>query len=171
MCDFKAKTIRMIDITYSSSADGEGFRDVLFVSGCPHRCEGCHNSQTWDYTSGTEESLEVVYNALTKSSLTDVTLSGGEPFEQSEALVCLVKKIKETTTKTVWVYSGYLFEEIVSDDKKKKLLELCDVLVDGRFRKEYADEDLLFRGSSNQRIIDIPNSIEQNKVILYDLDF
>jgi len=161
----------MMDITYSSSADGEGFRDVLFVSGCPHRCNGCHNPQTWDYNAGTSESLDTVYTALTKSTLTDVTLSGGEPFEQSEALSLLVKKIKDFTSKTVWVYSGYLFEELVADAGKKKLLKLCDVLVDGRFQKEDADEDLLFRGSSNQRIIDIQKSLKCNKIVLYNLDF
>ena len=161
----------MMDITYSSSADGEGFRDVLFVSGCPHRCDGCHNPQTWDYNSGTYETLADVYSALTRSELTDVTLSGGEPFEQSEALTMLVRALKDTTSKTVWVYSGYLFEEIVTDPVRKKLLELCDVLVDGRFQKENADEDLLFRGSSNQRIIDIKKSIEAGYVQLFDVDF
>lgn len=161
----------MIDITYSSSADGEGFRDVLFVSGCPHRCDGCHNPQTWDYNAGTEETVSEIFNVLTKSALTDVTLSGGEPFEQSEALSILVHALKASTSKTVWVYSGYLYEEIIADNQKKKLLELCDVLVDGRFQKENADEDLLFRGSSNQRIIDIKQSLKQHRVVLYNLDF
>ncbi len=169
MCETGKTYIRVMDITYSSSVDGDGFRDVLFVSGCPHRCGGCHNPETWDYDAGTLQSADELYQKLTKSTLTDVTLSGGEPFEQSEALGVLVKKIKETTKKNVWVYSGYLFEEIALDEKKKKLLEMCDVLVDGRFEKEKADEDLLFRGSSNQRIIDVQKSLKSGKAVLYEL--
>ena len=114
--------------------------------------------------------VESVYEELTKSSLTNVTFSGGEPFEQARELAFLAKYIKENYKKTFWVYSGYTFEQIVADPEKKVLLDECDVLVDGKFEKNNRELNMRFRGSLNQRIIDIKKSLEQGEVILYDLD-
>ena len=159
--------IRMMDISYSSCVDGIGFRDVLFVAGCPHHCEECHNPQTWDYENGKDASVLEVFNLLTKSDITDVTFSGGEPFCQAKALTLLGKKIKNETSKDIWIYSGYTFEEIISDDEKKELLKVCDVLVDGKFEKDNRGLNMRFKGSYNQRIIDIKKSLEENKVVLF----
>ena len=162
--------LNIVDITYSSSVDGEGFRDVLFVCFCPHRCDGCHNPETWEEKNGHMESLDEIYKKLTKSSFTNITYSGGEPFCQADGLIRLSEYIKSNTNKTIWIYSGYTFEEIMADENKKCLLSYCDVLVDGRFEKKYFKENLRFKGSENQRIIDVKKSIEKNSVILWNDD-
>lgn len=162
--------IHVQDITYSSAVDGTGFRDVLFVNYCPHRCEGCHNQQTWDVENGKDMTVTEVFECLTKSSITNVTFSGGEPFCQPKALKNLAEMIKNAG-KTIWVYSGYTYEQIVADEDKKALLMLCDVLVDGRYVKEEAKLNMRFKGSENQRIIDVKKSIEQEKIVLFDLEF
>ena len=168
--DWREIEIQMMNIVNSSSIDGTGFRDVLFVSGCPHRCEGCHNPQTWDYHAGVRATLGEIYDKLTESSITDITISGGEPFEQSRSLYELVSAIKEYTSKTVWIYSGYTFENLIYDKEKLRLLEICDVLVDGKFEKDNTDLNLRFRGSLNQRIIDIKASLEKKLVICANLE-
>lgn len=165
------KIIRINDITYSSSVDGTGFRDVVFVNYCPHHCEDCHNKQTWDKETGRDVTVGEVYKRLTKSAMTNVTFSGGEPFEQPDALAELAKMVKNEAGKTIWVYSGYTFEQICEDEDKMELLKLCDVLVDGRFIKAQAKLNMRFKGSENQRIIDIKKSLEQGHIVLFDLDF
>lgn len=169
--DWKDIKIQIMDIVHSSSVDGTGFRDVLFVSGCPHRCDGCHNPETWDYSAGRETTLGEVYDTLSQSFITNVTFSGGEPFEQSDALYYLAKAIKENTGKTIWIYSGYVYENLIYDRDKRKLLELCDVLVDGRFEKDNTELNMRFRGSLNQRIIDVKASFQEQKIVLFDMNF
>lgn len=159
--------INLLDIMYSSSVDGTGFRDVLFVCGCPHHCPECHNPQSWDPENGHIESVDEVFGKLTKSTLTNVTFSGGEPFEQSEALCQLAKRLKEEAGKTLWIYSGYRYEDLLKDPQKRALLSLCDVLVDGRYDKDNAELNMRFKGSLNQRIIDIPASLSEKKVVLF----
>ncbi len=168
--DWRKTEIQMMNIMNSSSVDGLGFRDVLFVSGCPHRCEGCHNPQTWDYHAGVKATLGEVYDKLTESYITNITISGGEPFEQAENLYYLVRAIKENTDKTVWIYSGYTFENLIFDKEKLRLLEICDVLVDGKFEKDNTELNLRFKGSLNQRIIDIKASLDANEAVLADLE-
>ncbi len=170
MCNLDDIKIRIMDIMHSSSVDGTGFRDVLFVNYCPHRCEGCHNPKTWDKANGKDVTLKEVYDDLMESSFTNVTFSGGEPFEQAKELFVLASEIK-AGGKSIWVYSGYTFEEIISDETKKKLLSVCDVLVDGRFDKNKTELNLKFKGSTNQRIIDIPKSLKCGEVILFDDTF
>lgn len=162
--------ISVSGIVHSSAVDGTGFRDVLFVNYCPHHCDGCHNPETWDRKNGKLMTVQSVYEELTKSSVTNITFSGGEPFEQARQLAFLAKYIKERHKKTFWVYSGYTFEQILADPEKKVLLDECDVLVDGKFEKDNRELNMRFRGSLNQRIIDVKKSLEQGKVVLYDLD-
>lgn len=163
-------TIRIMDITYSSAVDGTGFRDVLFVNYCPHLCPGCHNPETWDTENGRDVSVDEVFESLTKSSLTNVTFSGGEPFCQPKPLTNLAKKLRGAG-KSIWVYTGFLFEQLLADGEKKELLKLCDVCVDGRFEEDKKGLNMRFKGSSNQRIIDVGKSLEQGKVIDFDLSF
>lgn len=160
-------SLRIMKVVFSSAVDGEGFRDTVYVNYCPHHCEGCHNPQTWDKENGIEVSIDEVLSDLTKSRITNVTYSGGEPFCQAEALAELTRRLKARTDKTVWVYSGYTFEEIIADPKKKELLSLCEVLVDGRFVLSKKEENLRFKGSTNQRIIDIQKSLSQKQVVLW----
>ena len=157
-----------MDFMYSSSVDGTGFRDVLFVNYCPHHCEGCHNPESWDKANGKDITIEEAFENLTKSEITNVTFSGGEPFEQAEALTILAKMLKQKG-KTIWIYSGYTFEQIVKDETKLKLLELCDVLVDGKFEINNKGLNMRFKGSYNQRILDVKKSLEQNKPIDADI--
>lgn len=163
--------IAISGITHSSSVDGVGFRDVLFVNYCPHHCDGCHNPETWDRANGRIVTIRSVYEELTTSSLTNITFSGGEPFEQPLELAFLAKYIREKHGKNFWVYSGYTFEQIIADQKKRILLDECDVLVDGRFEKNNRQLNMRFKGSLNQRIIDIKKSLEKGEVVLYDLDW
>lgn len=160
--------IRIMDITYSSSVDGTGFRDVLFVNFCPHRCEGCHNRETWDKENGKDVSVDYCFERLTESSITNVTFSGGEPFCQAAPLYSLGKRLIEAG-KDIWIYSGYTFEEIIKDEDKKKLLSLCSVLVDGRFVLKEKGINMRFKGSANQRIIDVQKSLEKGEVVLADI--
>lgn len=158
--------IEVSGIQYSSAVDGTGFRDVLFVCYCPHHCPGCHNRQTWERGSGELRTVEDVYRDLTKSSVCNITFSGGEPFEQAEALTELAKRLR-ADGKTIWIYSGYLLEQILADEKKKALLELCDVLVDGPFVEAERKLNMRFKGSENQRILDVKKSLAAKKAVLW----
>lgn len=160
--------LRIMDFVYSSSVDGTGFRDVLFVNYCPHHCEGCHNPESWDKKNGKDITIEEAFENLTKSEITNVTFSGGEPFEQAEALTILAKMLKEKG-KTIWVYSGYTFEQLIKSPEKLELLKLCDVLVDGKFEINNKGLNMRFKGSYNQRILDVKKSLEANAPIEADI--
>lgn len=161
--------IRIQDIVYSSSVDGTGFRDVVYVNYCPHRCRGCHNPETWDEKNGRFVTVDEVFEALTKSSITNVTFSGGEPFCQPRALCRLARRIRKETSKDIWIYSGYTFEEIVKDPEKLELLKECSVLVDGRFILEEKGLNLRFKGSDNQRILNVQKSLREGKPVLAEI--
>jgi anaerobic ribonucleoside-triphosphate reductase activating protein len=158
-------------------ANGTGVRVTLFVSGCTHHCKGCFNSETWDFNYGTpftEETEDKILELLKPDYIEGLTLLGGEPMEpqNQKALLSLLKKVKkEFPQKNIWCYSGYLFDsEIIKGrahtDVTDELLSCIDVLVDGRFMEDKKNIMLKFRGSENQRIIDVEESIRQNKVIL-----
>ena len=159
-----------MDITYSSAVDGTGFRDVLFVNYCPHHCKGCHNEETWSEENGRDVNVEEVFKNLTKSSLTNVTFSGGEPFCQTKPLLKLAKMLRENG-KSIWVYTGFLFEKLLEKEDCRALLELCDVCVDGRFEEDKKGLNMRFKGSSNQRIIDVKKSLLSGSVVDFDLSF
>ena len=151
-------------------ANGTGVRCVLFVSGCTHHCKGCFNKEYQDFKYGdcwNKESEDKVMSYVSDKNVIGITILGGEPLDQTmdDDLLNLVKRIKSETDKNIWIYSGYIYEEIICDSKKKAIVEQCDVLVDGKFVQELADVRLKFRGSSNQRIIDIQESSTQNKII------
>lgn len=154
----------VMNIIHDSIVDGDGLRSVLFLSGCPHRCFGCHNEQSWNMSNGVCMSVDEVYQELNSNSLTDITISGGEPFVQSKELLKLIEKLKD---KNVWCYTGYDFERLLENEINKKILSYIDVLVDGKFEIEKRDLDLIFKGSSNQRIIDVPASLKTETVVLY----
>lgn len=166
-----ASKIRLASsLDFDSIVDGPGLRIVLWTQGCPHHCKGCHNPQTWDYTGGKLFDINELIEQIENSHLQDgLTLSGGEPFEQVEALIPIVKAAKQKGL-NVWSFSGYLYENLLQDELKKQLLELLDVLVDGRFIESQKDFRLWFKGSKNQRIIDVQKSLLNNKVILSDYD-
>lgn len=143
-----------------SITNGEGLRSVLFISGCPHRCYNCHNQQAWNEDYGEIFNLEYYYQKIISNKLIKgITLSGGEPLTENhiKELIPLLEKIKENTNLDIWCYTGYFYEELIArnDYYTKYILELIDILVDGPFIDSLKDQLLLFRGSSNQRIINL----------------
>jgi anaerobic ribonucleoside-triphosphate reductase activating protein len=146
--------MRIMNILHDSAVDGEGLRTVVFFAGCPHRCFGCHNPQSWDGNNGVEMSINEVAQEIISNPLTNVTFSGGEPFMQAREAKELARILKENG-KNIWMYTGYTFEEIqkIRNYDMIELLNYADVLVDGRFEWDKRDISLPFRGSSNQRII------------------
>ena len=156
-----------------SVSNGLGVRTVLWVSGCDIHCHNCHNQQTWDFNSGilfTEETMQEILYDLSKRYIKGLTLSGGHPLDPHNApeVLKIVKRVKMVfPNKDIWIYSGYVWEDIIKDETLREILKYTDVLVDGAYVDELRDISLAFRGSSNQRIIDVPKSLEQNKVILW----
>lgn len=150
-------------------ANGAGIRTSLFVQGCTRHCKGCFNPETWDFDDGMEwtDQTEDEFVALTgKPHIKGATILGGEPMEPKnrEAVTRLLKRLKETyPEKDIWMYSSYLFEELMEDEGK--VLEYLDVLVDGEFVEEKKDLSLRFRGSSNQRLIDVKESLKEGRVV------
>lgn len=163
------------DIKKVDVANGPGVRVSLFVSGCTHRCEECFNPETWDFSYGApfgEEQIKIILTLLAPDHIRGLSLLGGEPFEPTnqEPVLELVERVRqELPAKTVWCYTGYLFEELAVGkigDHSRELLEELDVLVDGPFVLAKKDLGLRFRGSSNQRIIDVPASLAAGEVRL-----
>lgn len=141
-------------IIYDSVVDGEGIRNTLFISGCLHHCHGCHNPQTWDFNYGyeftKEKQSEFIKKCKDNPLLDGITISGGDPIYSSKELIPFLKEYKkENPTHTIWLYTGFKYEDI----KDNKILKLIDVLVDGEYIEALRDITLAFRGSSNQRII------------------
>ncbi len=154
-------------VQYDSIVDGEGLRVVLWLQGCPHRCPGCHNPETHDYNGGHMYEIDDIVNEINSCGYFDgITFSGGEPLLQVEAVLEIVKKIKGNK----WLYTGYLFEDVIKMCEKNIclgiLLKELDVIIDGRFDLDLKSLDLKFRGSKNQRIINVKQSLKKNKVII-----
>lgn len=148
-----------------SIVDGPGMRYTVFTQGCPHNCEGCHNPDTHDPNGGRDCTTEEVLEEIRENPLLDgLTLSGGEPFVQSKELVPLAKAVKEMGL-SVMAYSGFTFEELLKMVDGIELLKYCDILVDGRFVVDQRSLELRFRGSKNQRIINVPQSLETGKAV------
>lgn len=144
--------MRILDIIEGTIVDGPGLRTSIYFSGCSHKCPGCHNPESWDLLNGKEVSVAEILKVVRENDF-NVTFSGGDPlFQVNDGLLELAQKIREEG-KTIWCYTGYTIEEIRSSRVLRQVLDYIDVLVDGPFVEELRDESLLFRGSSNQRII------------------
>lgn len=168
--------------------NGDGLRVVLWLSGCSHHCYNCQNPQTWNPDNGIpfdEDAKQEIFEELSKDYISGITLSGGDPLYQENVsqVLSLIKEIKEKfPDKTIWLYTGYTYEQImwpvITDDfnperdklisEKRKILQLCDVLVDGEYIDEQRDITLKWKGSANQRVIDVQKSIKDKKVQLYE---
>jgi len=161
-------SLRIAGVVRESIVDGPGLRFAVFCQGCPHGCKGCHNPETWDFEGGYDCALEKIVNAVEQNPLLDgVTFSGGEPFCQPEAFYRLGVELKKKNL-NLMAYSGYTYEELISmeDESVNNLLSILDLLVDGRYVAEERDLTLLFRGSRNQRVIDMNLTREKGQVIL-----
>lgn len=168
------------EIKTNDIANGEGVRTSLFVSGCRHHCPECFNYMTWDFGYGkpfTSDIEQEILNSVKPAWISGLSVLGGEPFEpeNQKPLLEFLKKFKEEyPEKTIWCYSGFTFEEIIGakpsrafTDISSELLKMLDVLVDGRYEKELYNISLKFRGSENQRIIDVKKTFEGGKIVLY----
>ena len=166
------QTISLYGTVNDSIVDGPGLRFAVFVQGCSHHCPGCHNPKSQPAEGGIKTSIdELVETIASNRSVHDVTLSGGEPFEQADACAVLARKLKERGY-GLWAYSGYLYEQLCEraesgDEGVKELLELIDVLVDGPFVQALKSYDLQWKGSSNQRVIDMKKTRAQGEVVLW----
>lgn len=159
--------IRTSGIIKESIVDGVGLRYVVFFQGCPHNCKGCQNPQTRSFNGGKFVHADTIINEVINNPLLDgITLSGGDPLCYPRQCVILAGRVREYN-KTVWIYTGYTFEEIMANPRKRRVLPVTDVLVDGKYIEEQRDLDLRFRGSSNQRIIDVQKSLKQGKIVLW----
>lgn len=165
--------------------NGTGFRVVLFVSGCSHRCYNCQNPKTWDKNFGhpfTEKTRQYIFNCLDKDYIDGITITGGDPLHENNLneVLKLVQEIRISfPEKTIWLYTGYSYSKIfqgqssclsqegLNNFKRREIIKLCDVVVDGEYIDEQKDITLKWRGSKNQRCIDVKQSLTQNKVILY----
>lgn len=168
------------EIKYTDIANGPGVRVSLFVSGCTHHCKGCFNAVTWDFAYGkpfTQEVQDAIIEALEPYYISGLTLLGGEPMEpeNQKALLPFVRRVKERyPEKTIWCFTGYLFDTQVLNQmckeipETKELVSLFDVCVDGPFVEEKKNITLKFRGSSNQRIIDVPRTLKEDRIVLYE---
>ena len=143
--------LRVVDIVDGTSVDGAGLRTSIYFAGCDHRCPGCHNPSTWDFRAGYDMTVDQLMRRIIDNDF-NVTFSGGDPLYQLQPLTTLARAVK-AAGKTIWCYTGFIYEDLLADSRYDEILSLIDVLVDGAFILALRDTDLRFRGSSNQRII------------------
>ena len=147
-------TLRVVDIVEGTSVDGPGLRTSIYFAGCEHRCPGCHNPQTWDFEAGRSMTVAEIAAVVEKADF-NVTFTGGDPVYQARQLIPLAKLIKEAG-RTIWLYTGFTIEQLAGMEHARELLRYVEAVVDGPFVEALRDTDLIFRGSSNQRIIREP---------------
>lgn len=159
--------ISILDIVEDTVVDGPGFRTAIYAAGCPHQCLGCHNPNSWEKEHGRWMDTGEILQKVLSDEFADVTFSGGDPMFQPEGFTELAVSIKRHSPKNIWCYTGYTFEQLLRNPRQRQLLEYIDVLVDGRFIEELKDENLYFRGSRNQRLIDVPASLQKQETVIY----
>lgn len=166
----KGQKLRYHNITTDDMLNGDGLRTVLWVAGCDHHCEGCHNPVTWDVDGGLpfdEAARSELFEKLSPDYISGVTFSGGDPLHPNNRaeVTELARECRERfPEKTVWLYTGYSFEEI----RELEIVRYCDVIVDGKFVNELRDEKLHWKGSANQRVIDVRETVRLGKIVLFD---
>jgi anaerobic ribonucleoside-triphosphate reductase activating protein len=166
----ESNKIRVAGLTDDSIVDGKGFRFVIFTQGCLHHCKGCHNPETWDMNGGNEMDIEEIKIKIKQNGLLDgITFSGGDPFYQAAPCAKLAKWAKENGL-NIWAYTGFVYEDLLKMPEVKEFLDLVDVLVDGPFILEEKSLLLNFRGSKNQRVIDLNETKRTGIVSLIDVD-
>lgn len=164
------RIIKLAGMIEQSIVDGPGLRMVVFAQGCPHKCAGCHNPATHAFRGGSDHTVATLLEVFDENPLlSGITLSGGEPLAQAAGLVPLAREIK-ARGKNVWCYTGYTFEEVLAASKVDvavhSLLRYVDVMVDGRFEQERKSVSLQYRGSANQRLVNVPKSLEKKMTVL-----
>lgn len=161
----RMETLRILDLVAGTAVDGPGLRTSIYLAGCSHRCPGCHNPQSWDPDGGREMSIDEILAVVDENDF-DVTFSGGDPLFQAAPLAVLAARIK-ADGRNIWCYTGYRYEEAVEMPAFDRLLSCVDVLVDGPYVEALRDTGLRFRGSANQRLVDLARSAP-GRVVLWD---
>ncbi|QUF85672.1 anaerobic ribonucleoside-triphosphate reductase activating protein [Clostridium butyricum] len=160
-------------IKFNDVANGPGLRLSLFTSGCTHHCKGCFQPETWNFKNGEPFTLEKQKYIIEKSKnkyIAGLSLLGGDPLDNVDGILPLLQEYRKTfaATKSIWLWTGYLFEEILKDDLKSKVLPFIDVIIDGKFEENLKDITLKYKGSTNQRVIDVKKSVDTHTVVLYE---
>lgn len=161
--------LQIMNIVVDTTVDGPGWRSSVYSAGCRHACPGCHNPETWPFDAGRSMSIDEVIEAL-RATEGNITFSGGDPMYQAEAFTELARRIRTELGRTIWCFTGFLWDEVVADPVMSRMLPYLEVLVDGPFVAAERDLDLLFRGSRNQRLVDVQASLANGSVVLYPYD-
>ncbi len=161
-------TLSVLDIIEGTSVDGPGLRTSIYMAGCTHHCMGCHNPQSWDIDHGKQYTIDALMEVIRYNNF-PVTLTGGDPFFQVDAASELTHTIKKELNLNIWCYTGYTWEQLMLHHNFIQLLQQIDVVVDGPFILQQRNISLLFRGSSNQRIIDVQESLKTGKVQTFNI--
>lgn len=156
-------------IVPETTVDGPGWRASIYCAGCRHACPGCHNPETWDFRAGTAMSIDEILEQL-RATEGNITFSGGDPMYQAEGFAELARRIVKELHRTVWCYTGFSYEEVAADPVMSQMLPWLEVLVDGPFIQAERSLDLLFRGSRNQRLIDVPKSLAAGHAVEFIYD-
>jgi anaerobic ribonucleoside-triphosphate reductase activating protein len=163
--------LSILKIVEDTTVDGPGFRTTIYAAGCNHHCPGCHNPQSWDIEEGVYYTVTEILDIVKRAEFSNVTFSGGDPLMQPEAFTELARRIHYETRKTIWCYTGYQYEQILMSSKLSGILPYIDVLVDGRYVESLRDEALRFKGSANQRIIDVTASLATGKIVFWTNEY
>lgn len=161
--------LRVIYIVDGTTVDGPGFRTSIYFAGCTHHCPGCHNPSTWDPNAGHDMTIAELLNKIKENDF-DVTFTGGDPIFQVEKITILAQEIKKMGKK-IWLYTGYTFEALISNPKLAQILPYIDVVVDGPFIEAKRDTSLLFKGSANQRLIDVNYWLNTKSIKIWESEF
>ncbi|MDR0348637.1 MAG: anaerobic ribonucleoside-triphosphate reductase activating protein [Tannerella sp.] len=162
--------ISLLDIVHDTTVDGPGFRTAIYAAGCKHQCQGCHNPRSWNIKNGIFHTIDSIMEIIKENEFAEVTFTGGDPLMQAEGFTELAQRIKTETEKNIWCYTGFSYENIITSGRLMQILPYLDVLVDGRYIHTLRNADLQFRGSSNQRIINVQESLVKNEVIIRTSD-
>lgn len=168
MSDSEDITLRVVDIVDGTTVDGPGLRTSIYFAGCDHHCPGCHNPSTWPHDSGRDMTVGDIIAHIEENGF-NVTFSGGDPLYQADKIAVLAREIKRRLGKTVWCYTGFTYEELMAGTPSaRQVLDNIDVLVDGPFIESLRYTSLLFRGSSNQRLINVKATAASGHIVEWE---
>jgi len=159
--------IQLMRIVEDTTVDGPGWRSSVYCAGCKHACPGCHNPDTWSFAAGEATPVDVIFERLAQTE-GNITFSGGDPMYQAEAFTELARRIVEDLHRTVWCYTGFTYEAVLADPVMSRMLPYLEVLVDGPFIEAQKSLDLMFRGSRNQRLVDVQASLKAGRVVEFE---